>query len=86
MDRTTRQHTAMYHGSKASCEQLKKVILEFTNNVARGPETMQIGVLNKGHSDIEGEQVHGNEDIDQEQTITVLHMSRVWTCGEGLPN
>ena len=29
LDPTTRQHTAMYHGSKASCEQLKK----------RGPRT-----------------------------------------------
>ncbi len=45
LDPTTRQHTAMYHGSKASCEQLKKVVLELVNNVTRGPDSMQIGAL-----------------------------------------
>ena len=44
LDPTTRQHTAMYHGNKSTCEDLKKVVLEFINNVTRRDDTaMQVG-------------------------------------------
>jgi hypothetical protein len=65
----TRQRTAMYRGSKASGEQLKKAVLELTNNAARGPESMQIGVLNQGYSDAGGEQAYGHECVDHEHSV-----------------
>lgn len=43
LDPTTRQHTAMHHGTKATYEQLKRVVLEFINNVARVDDAMQVG-------------------------------------------
>ena len=44
LDPTTRQHTAMYHGNKYTCDELKRVILEFVNNVSRRDDNaMQVG-------------------------------------------
>ena len=56
----------MHHGSKASCEQLKKVILEFMNNAARRPESTRTGVPKESSSDIESARAGESEDIDQE--------------------
>ena len=48
LDPTTRQHTAMYHGSGYKFEGLKKVVLEFANNVMRRDDSaMQIGSIAK---------------------------------------
>ena len=38
----------MYHGSKFTCNQLKKVVLEFANNVARKEDSaMQVGCIDE---------------------------------------
>ena len=80
LDPTTRQHTAMYHGSNATCEQLKKVVLEFTNNVARGPSPMQIGGLNQQENP---ESMQNSLDTEQEQFVGAFGKgTQCYACGE----
>jgi hypothetical protein len=77
LDPLTRQHTAMYHGKKATTEQLKKVVLEFANNVARGPDAMHIGAIRQQDNEEDGhDPTHG--EWDQE-----LHDHFVGAFGKG---
>ena len=53
LDPMTRQHTAMHHGKKSTCEQLKKVVLEFVNNVTprKDDSAMQVGRVTEEEAD-----------------------------------
>lgn len=51
LDPLTRQHTAMHHGVTATFEQLKRVILEFINNVSRQEDAMQVGRVSGANAD-----------------------------------
>ena len=77
LDPLTRQHTAMHHGSKASCEQLKRVVLEFANNVARGPDAMHLGAIGQQDGE-EDEHAHLHGDWDTE-----MHDHFVGAFGKG---
>jgi hypothetical protein len=72
LDPMTREHTAMYRGSKASHEQLKKVVLEFTNDVACGLDSVQIGALHVQGHDFGGEQPHHHDDVEHEHFVGAL--------------
>ena len=66
----TRQHTVMHHGGNTGYEKLKRVVLEFTNNVAGSDSAMQVDQIaetfNEEHDkNTQGQtQRHGR---DQEQ-------------------
>ena len=53
LDPMTKQHTAMHHGCKHTAEDLKRVVLEFVNNVAgvagMGGDAMQVGSFITGY-------------------------------------
>ena len=55
LDPITRQHTAMYQGSATSYDQLKKVVLEFANNVIprNDSNAMQVGCVSAKDGDAE---------------------------------
>ena len=64
LDPTTRQHTAMAHGSKYTSDQLKKVVLEFVNNVTprKDDNSMQIGRVGVEADHTEEYHDHGAEE------------------------
>ena len=47
LDPMTRQHTAMHHGGNTGYEKLKRVVLEFTNNVAGSDSAMQVDQISE---------------------------------------
>ena len=82
LDPTTRQHTAMHHGSKTTCDELKKVVLEFINNVTRRDENaMQVGRI----SAEEVEEFHGDagqcvEDVGETYLGVVGSWQQCYKC------
>ena len=50
LDPMTRQHTAMHHGGNTGYEKLKRVVLEFTNNVAGSDSAMQVDQPGQEHT------------------------------------
>lgn len=61
LDPVTRQHTAMHRGTRASYDQLKRVVLEFVNNMARVDDAMQVGMI--GETAEAGDETQG-EDLE----------------------
>ena len=75
LDPTTRQHTAMHHGSKTTCDQLKRVVLEFVNNVSRKDDSaMQVGRISVEEEN-HPETHHNEEDYAE----TYLGAVEAWT-------
>ena len=61
LDPMTRQHTAMHHGGNTGYEKLKRVVLEFTNNVAGSDSAMHINRIAETFNE-EQEQEHTGAD------------------------
>ena len=61
LDPMTRQHTAMHHGGNTGYEKLKRVVLEFTNNVAGSDSAMQVDQIAETLNE-EQEQEHTGAD------------------------
>ena len=51
----TRQHTAMHHGGNTEYEKLKRVVLEFTNNVAGSDNATQVDQIAETFNEEQGE-------------------------------
>ena len=76
LDPTTRQHTAMHHGSKTTCDQLKRVVLEFVNNVSRKDDcAMQVGRISTEEEICQ--EAHHDEEEDYSDTF--LGVVGAWT-------
>ena len=67
LDPMTRQHTAMHHGGNTEYEKLKRVVLEFTNNVAGSDSAMQVDQIVAETFNGEQGQEHTGADPNQEQ-------------------
>ena len=75
LDPMTRQHTAMHHGGNTGYEKLKRVVLEFTNNVAGSDSAIQVDqiaetLMRSRSKNTQGQtQRHGR---DQERSVREL--------------
>ena len=59
LDAMTRQHTAMHYGGNTGHEKLKRVVLEFTNNVAGSDNTMQVDQIAETFNEEQGQEHTG---------------------------
>ena len=59
LDPMTRQHTAMHHGGNTGDEKLKRVLLEFTNNVAGSDSAMQVDQIAETFKEKQGQEHTG---------------------------
>ena len=83
LDPTTRQHTAMHHGSKTTCDELKKVVLEFINNVTRRDDNaMQVGriSLEEEEDAYIGDTCQNAEDGEEEYLGVVGGWQQCYKC------
>ena len=55
----TRQQTAMHHGGTTGYEKLKRVVLEFTNNVAGTDSAMQVDQIAETFNEEQGQEHTG---------------------------
>lgn len=78
LDPTTRQHTAMHHGNKSTYEQLKKIVLEFVNNVARKDDSaMQVGRVS---ADDDGDTKHEGTEHEEDYLAAVGGWQQCYKC------
>ena len=59
LDPMTRQHTAMHHGGNTGHEKLKRVVLDFTNNVAGSDSAMQVDQIAETFNEEQGQEHTG---------------------------
>jgi len=84
LDPMTRQHTAMLHGAKAKCEELKRTVLEFVNNVrGGGGDPMQIGRVEESHKDETGTEDNWDEHTAENSFIGVFGKGGTQCCSCG---
>ena len=86
LDPITRQHTAMKHGQDVSFEELKRLVLEFTNNATDNLEKMQLGSFAKGEygndENINNELENENEEAwDESLGAFGKGATQCYSCG-----
>ena len=82
LDPITRQHTAMRHGQDVSFEELKRIVLEFTNNATDNLEKMQLGSFSKNEYSND-EYIEQNDEEAWEESLGAFGKgaTQCYACG-----
>ena len=82
LDPMTRQHTAMHHGGNTGYEKLKRVVLEFTNNVAGSDSAMQVDQIAETFNEEQGQE-HTGADPGRWRIWRSCITYQLCFCGRG---
>ena len=85
LDPMTRQHTAMHHEGNMGYEKLKRVVLEFTNNVAGSDSATQIDQIAETFNEEQGQEHTGADpaqgrDQVQGSSTSTRSASQCYNC------